>query len=284
MLRSPMFTAFDALDRAATAAWENPRQAAGLLRAERIGLPCVIGLMLLSFLLPMLWIAVLTLAALAACLAGESIRSDDLREKKAAHKRGMGFPEGAEGAEAVAERARALGLTPEDYEAEEELVLSTGKRLNVTQLGQAVRHYAYAKPLLAEYASKVKLPCVPVEDGGDPEFCRLMTEGKDDIPPVSDAQASEINTGANLRQRLAVLHAVCKYTQAPPTATRFTEGYLTDCLWLQGAGRAAPRPCAGRPPPSTRPSPGRTPASSSGIFHARPTQRCSGCMIYTSSR
>jgi len=46
------------------------------------------------------------------------------------------------------------------------------------------------------------------EDGGDAEFYRRSTEGKGDIPPVSDSQADEIVRCASLTTRLMVKTAV----------------------------------------------------------------------------
>ncbi len=180
-----------------------------LLRFEETALPGLTVLLFGSWVLPGAWVLVLTLFLWAACAVAERIRLDNNRLRKDAYNRN--FPEKAaslEPKEVVAKRAEALGLNPDDYDGEEELVLTTGKHLNVTQLGQAVRYYEHAKPLLAEYANKVMLPCVPPEDGGDEEFCRRCTEGKEDIPPVADEQADEINRMAPLRTRLVVKNAL----------------------------------------------------------------------------
>jgi hypothetical protein len=209
MLRSPLLTAFDELERVTANAVADPQHAISLLRFENIGLPVMGGLLLASWLLPAMWVMVLTLMSAAVCAVAERVRLDDNRERKEAYRRN--FPEQAEHLEpkdVVAERARALGLDPDHYEGDEELVLATGRQLHVTQLGQVVRQYAHAKPMLAEYQNKVMLPCVPPEDGGDPEFCRQCTEGKEDIPPVSAQQAEEINSMAPLRTRLMVKNAI----------------------------------------------------------------------------
>ena len=166
-------------------------------------------LLLASWVLPGMWLLVLSLVLWGVCALAERIRLDGNRLRKDAYQRN--FPEKADSLQtkdAVAERARGLGLNPDDYDGDEELVLTTGKHLNVTQLGQVVRYYEHAKPLLAEYASKVMLPCVPPEDGGDAEFCRECTEGKEDIPPVSNGQAEEISKMAPLRTRLMVKSAL----------------------------------------------------------------------------
>ena len=209
MLRSPLLTAVEEVERVVTNAWQNPWQAAGLLRFEEMALPALTVLLLASWVLPAAWVVVLTSFLCAGCAMAERVRSDNNRILKDAYN--TTFPEKAAALEAkgvVAERARALGLNPDDYEGDEELVLTTGRHMNVTQLGQVVRYYEHAKPLLAAYANKVMLPCVPPEDGGDVEFCRRCTEGKEDIPPVSDEQAEDINRMAPLRFRLGVKLAV----------------------------------------------------------------------------
>ena len=209
MLRSPLLTAVEEMERVAANAWENPWQAAGLLRFEEMALPALTVLLFASWLLPGAWVVVLSSFLCAACAMAERVRSDNNRMRKDAHNARL--PEKVAALEAkgvVAERARALGLNPDDYEGDEELVLTTGRHLNVTQLGQVVRWYEHAKPLLAEYANKVMLPCVPPEDGGDVEFCRRCTEGKEDIPPISDEQTEEINRMAPLLTRLRVNFAV----------------------------------------------------------------------------
>ena len=58
MLRSPLLTAFEEVERVAGNAWQNPRQAASVLRFEEIALPGLTVLLLGSWVLPGAWVLV----------------------------------------------------------------------------------------------------------------------------------------------------------------------------------------------------------------------------------
>jgi hypothetical protein len=57
--------------------------------------------------------------------------------------------------EVVVAKAFALGLIPENYDGDTELTTETDGKLHVTALGQVVRHYTAAKPVLSEMDGKV---------------------------------------------------------------------------------------------------------------------------------
>ena len=76
----------------------------------------------------------------------------------------------------TAARARWLGLDPDQYDGDEELIQATGsqKSLHVTQLGQVVRYYEQAKPGLGEFADLKKCHlCRAAPTGG-----RVTAAGK----------------------------------------------------------------------------------------------------------
>ena len=208
MLRSPLMIAGDKLEHAAA---QLRTHRCPVWPFETVVLPLTCTLLLASYVMPGTWVVVLALMATASCVVAESERRSYNAARKGRYQRLFPpKPTSLEPKEATAARARWLGLDPDQYDGDEELIQATGsqKSLHVTQLGQVVRYYEQAKPGLGEFASKVMLPCVLPEDGGDLEFYRLSTEGKGDIPPVSDSQADEIVRCASLTTRLMVKTAV----------------------------------------------------------------------------
>jgi hypothetical protein len=208
MLRSPLLRGYESL----AAAVENPRQTLNAVRFEDHGPLVLAGLLIGSQLLPGAWMWGLTLCLTILFCVSERSRRSYVNKYKEAHSM---LPKGKEKLtkEELRLKAVSLGLNPEDYDDEEELVAEkTEKSLGVTTRGQAVRCYERALPLLPVMAGKVRLPAcgeytVPIEDQqtedshGGPVG---VGAGGEDIDPCSEERAKMVYECATLQTRLGV--------------------------------------------------------------------------------